>query len=62
MMAYRDLNWRVQKPRSLTLLALFARGFALARPSFGRKTHQNVHRNNARVSITRRAKVLRDNP
>ncbi|MDB6015916.1 MAG: hypothetical protein JWR19_405 [Pedosphaera sp.] len=34
----------------------------LARPSFGRKTHQNVHRNNTRVSITRSAKVLRDNP
>jgi hypothetical protein len=26
------------------------------------KTHQNAHRNNTRVSITRRAKVLRDNP
>ena len=26
------------------------------------KTHQNAHRNNTRASITRRAKVLRDNP
>ena len=26
------------------------------------KTHQNAHRNNTRVSMTRRAKVLRDNP
>jgi hypothetical protein len=26
------------------------------------KTHQNAHRNNTRVSITRRAKALRDNP
>jgi hypothetical protein len=29
---------------------------------FGRNTHQNIHRKNTRVSITRRAKANRDNP
>ena len=33
-----------------------------ARPSLGRTARQSVHRNKTRVSIARRAKVLRDNP